>query len=68
MLKAMILVCSLASDCTQSSAVSVINMPETFTSAFMCLARAQAYIADTQLVHMGMTVRIKCEPYKEARR
>lgn len=70
MLKALILVCSIASaECTESTALSVIRVPETFQSAVACLMRAQAYAAQTAELTKDMQVKIFCYPnFKQARR
>jgi hypothetical protein len=50
MLRALILVCSLATvsnDCTRDNALDVVYVPATFDSASVCMMHAQAYVANS---------------------
>jgi hypothetical protein len=52
MLKALILVCSLATasnDCTRDNALDVVYFPATFDSPAGCMMRAQAYVANSSI-------------------
>jgi len=54
MLTAMILVCSLAitpglDSCDRNNAVHVLQVPEQFGNAVMCMMRGQAYLAGTAI-------------------
>jgi hypothetical protein len=52
MLKALILVCSLAivsNDCTRDNALDVVYFPATFDSPAACMMRAQAYVANSSI-------------------
>jgi hypothetical protein len=54
MLTAMVLVCSLAvtpdlSRCDRNNAVHVLQVPEQFNTAMMCMMRSQAYLAGTAI-------------------
>jgi hypothetical protein len=52
MLKALILVCSLATvsnDCTRDNALDVVYVPATFGSPAACMMRAQAYVANSSI-------------------
>ena len=53
MLKALVLVCSIAitpdlRNCDQSNAVDVMMVPEEFGSPAMCFMHGQAYVAQTE--------------------
>jgi hypothetical protein len=54
MLKALILVCSLAASpdlghCTRDNALDVVQVPATFSSPVTCAMHGQAYVADTAI-------------------
>jgi hypothetical protein len=54
MLTALILVCSLAMtpelrDCDRHNALHVLQVPEQFGNAMMCMMRGQAYLAGTSI-------------------
>ena len=54
MLMALVLVCSLQvtpdlADCSQTSAINVVRVPEEFSNPTTCLMHGQAYLAGTSL-------------------
>lgn len=62
MWKVLVLVCSvnLTVPCSPVSADTVVTVPESAPSLAMCGMVGQAYIAQTDLVGEGQTVRIYC--------
>jgi hypothetical protein len=68
MLRALILVCSLATvtnDCTPDTALDVVYVPATFTSPVTCLMHGQAYLADSSIgrdLSPNETAKLICLP------
>jgi hypothetical protein len=73
MLKALVLVCSLAitpdlRTCDQSNAVDVVLVPEEFGSPAMCFMHGQAYLAQTELgrqLTADDRLKVTCAPVKK---
>jgi hypothetical protein len=73
MLKALILVCSLAITpdlraCDQSSAVDVMLVPDEFGAPATCFMHGQAYLAQTEIGRQlsdDERVKISCSPVKK---
>jgi hypothetical protein len=69
MLKALVLVCSLAAtpdirDCTPDNAVDVLRVPGEFTLAVPCFMQGQAYLAETSIagdLREGDRIKIVCD-------
>ena len=65
MLTAFILVCSLAitpelRNCDRNNALHVLQVPEQFGNAVMCIMRGQAYLAETSIgQEMSETEQVK---------
>jgi hypothetical protein len=68
MLVALILVCSRAvtpelGHCNRSNAVQVLQVPEEFGNAAMCMMRGQAYLAGTAIgqdIRTDESVKVLC--------
>ena len=73
MLKALVLVCSVAitpdlRTCDQNNAVDVVLVPEEFGSPAMCFMHGQAYLAQTELGRQLTTddrLKVTCSPTKK---